>query len=278
MSFLDILFSPLVIIAMMVPIMIILGIFIGSYLSSTHKDVVQSIQPETGRGTQYEAKEQDSKNIYCNPMGKEPTKHFIKTGSAINMAMKGFLGRIKHVAVWNGRFGTAYTYPIGEYSETLSLEEAVTRLLGEADYSKIPVEQQNKIESDPKKYQLGGEHVKTYLEETLTHIFGEEEYGLLPQETRNKIKFAEVGVIVDFPSVPLTPEGLSSITDDDVNRDNDQKVMNALVNGIKALGKGGPPLLILMVLPMIGVVIGLALAWVFHIGGQTTTNNYTTAK
>lgn len=229
------------------------------------------LQPENGRGVDYEANRQDPHNIYCDPVGKEPPSKFIKTGFALNMLRRGFLGRPTHYALWNGRFGTGYTYPFGILETVLTLREAVLQFLGEGDYTKIQPEILKKIEEDPKKYRLGGNKIETTLEETMMNIFETEKYNLLPEETRLKIKHAKVGVVVEFPSVPLTPTGLPRITNVDIHKDNDQKVVNALVNGIKNMTKGQIPQMLLIILPLIAFVGGLLFAYFFHIGGSTAT-------
>jgi len=255
--------------------MIIVGFFVGAYYSSPRKDRVQKVAPENGRGTDYEAKSQDGINVYCDPLGNEPPQKFIKTGYALNMIRKGLLGRLTHYALWTGRYGTAYTFTIGEKSENLSLKEALIKCLGEAEfYRDIKEEQIKKIEEDTNKYKLGEDVVKTTLEKTMRNIFGKndreiDEYDLLPEATKIKIRDAEVGVIIEFPGVPLTPAGLPSVSSDDVHRDNDQKVVNALVNGIKKLGSGGPSQTFMMLLPMLTFAGGIILAYLLHIGGTT---------
>ncbi len=279
-TFISILTSPIVLIAISVPFVLIFGFLIGAYFSGPRHDRVAKLQLENGRGVDYEAKAQDDMNIYCDPVEKgEPSQKFVKSGFALNMLRKGMLGRLTHYALWNGRYGTGYTYAFGQQSKILSLKEALTEYIGEKDYLSIPIEQRNKIEADVRQYKLGEDDaVKITLEETMKNIFSnlkdgriESTYDLLPEDTKAKIRLAKVGVVVSFPPVPLTPAGMPSISPDDVHRDNDQKVVNALVNGIKKLGTGGPSMLMLMILPMIGVIIGLVLGWVFKIGGTTTT-------
>jgi len=203
---LDFLLNPLVLLLISIPIMILVGILIGTWLSQPRKARVLKISSESGRGEELEIESEDTVNAYCNAIGNSPPQRFIKRHDAINVMRKGFL-KLQTYALWFARKGTAYTLKFGE-------EDAK---------NKNPI--------------------KISLRDAIYNIFGKELYDKIPNEpktgyVKDRIESSEISVFVEFPKTALTPEDLPSISSDDTRRAAIDSFINRLVRGVDKLGMG----------------------------------------
>lgn len=181
--------NPWILLMITAPIMLFFGLIGGNLLSQPRKNRVIKISPENHRGVELEIKSEDAINVYCDPVGKMPPQRFIKRLSAFNIIRKGWL-KLQNYAVWFGRYGTAYVHRFDNRPVDLSFKEAVF------------------------------------------NVFTKKYYEQIPQDVKNKIEDGQIGVMVEFPDDPLTPMNLEtgepfpSISEDDINRDNDKKAMS----------------------------------------------------
>lgn len=104
-------------------------------------------------------------------------------------------------------------------------------------------------------YTLGSENLKTTLKATIENLFGAD-YAQIPQPVKNQIELGNIGVTIELPKGGLTPEGLPSISEDDINRDNDERAMKNLWDSQKKAGKSQ---FLVQSLPWIGVGMAIAL-------------------
>lgn len=240
MEILEILLNPLFLLLISIPIMILLGILIGSWLSQPRKARVLKISPESGRGEELEIESDDTINAYCNSIGNQPPQRFIKRFEAVNVMRKGFL-KIQTYALWFARQGTAYTLKFGAGKTK----------------TKNPV--------------------KVSLRDAIFNIFGKDLYNKIPNEpktgyVKDKIERSEVSVFIEFPDAPLTPAGLPSVSSDDVRRSAIDSFIGRLVHGVDKLGTtrtAGEWVKIIFILGS-GIAIGIVLSLVFGWGGKTT--------
>lgn len=217
--------NPLILLLILSPILLFLGIIIGNYVSQPRKNIVMKVSPESHRGVQLDIKDEDAVNVYCDPVGKIPPQRFIKRLSPFNIVRKGWL-RLQNFSVWFGRYGTAYVH---EFSD---------------------------------------ESVKVSLINTINNLFGKKYFKQIPKEVMRRIEDSKLGVMIEFPKNPLTPKGedgkpLRSISEDDLNRDNDERAMRNLweeydkekkrsaLNVLMAIGTG----------VAVGIGISLIMKW-----------------
>jgi hypothetical protein len=173
------------------------GTILGVYFAQPRHDVALLINPTSGRGREIKIMKQDAVNAFGEGLGNSPPQHFIKIHDAYNIARKGFL-KLQHYALWLAREGTAYVYNFEGSKEEISFSKAVKHFLGDL-------------------------------------------YEKLPQDIKAKIEENKIAVTVEFPSGPLTPvnpyydpkqpEGpenqkfLKSVSNDDLERNNDERAM-----------------------------------------------------
>jgi len=137
--------NPLILFAIFTPILVLVGILLGAYLVQPRRNRVIQISPESGRGIDFEVKEEDAMNLRCDPVGPTPPQRFIKRQPALNIITKGFL-KLKNYALWLGRVGTAYTYTIKSKPVKLSLKDTIMNIFGKEKYDMIPEKQKKQIE------------------------------------------------------------------------------------------------------------------------------------
>lgn len=89
-DFLSFLSNPLILLAVACPVVLFLGIFMGSILSQPRKNRVIKVSPESGRGIELQVREEDATNLYCDPVGAIPPQRFIKRLNAFTIVKKGF--------------------------------------------------------------------------------------------------------------------------------------------------------------------------------------------
>jgi hypothetical protein len=237
--------NPFFLLFISIPITILLGILVGTWLSQPRKARVLKISPESGRGEELEIESEDTINAYCDPVGNSPPQRFIKRHQALNVMRKGFL-KLQTYALWFARQGTAYT---------LSFEDK-------------DVKRENPI--------------KVSLRDAVFNLFGKDLYEKIPNEpktgyVKDRIENSEVSVFIEFPKAPLTPEGLPSISSDDVRRGAIDSFIGRLVNGVDRLGRGrtaGEWIKIIFILGT-GIAIGIVLCLVFGWGGKTVIQETT---
>lgn len=233
----SILANPLVLFMIAVPVFILVGILVGTWLSQPRKPRVLKVQPESGRGEELEIEKEDTVNVYCPAIANnEPPQRFIKRHQALNVLRKGWL-KLSTYPLWFGRYGTAYTFKF-EDNDTdkktpikITLREAIHNILGPDLYERIP---------------------------------NNEKTGYI----KDKIEASSVGVLVEFPNNPLTPEGMPSISSDDVRRNDIDTFIGAVVRGVKSLTRGehaGEWVKIIFILGS-GIGIGIVLSLIFRWG------------
>jgi hypothetical protein len=202
---------------------------------------VLKIQPESGRAEDLQVESEDTVNVYCNAVSNTPPQRFIKRHQAFNVLRKGWL-KVSTYPLWFGRYGTAYTQkpegnPEAEPVKDVTLREAILNIFGKELYEKIP--------NDAKT-------------------------GFI----KDQIESSSVGVIVEFPKEKLTPEGLPSISSDDVRRNDIDTFIGAVVRGVKSLSKseGAGQFLKIIFIMGSGIAIGIVLSLIFHWGSPTIVN------
>jgi len=188
-EFLAFLWNPWILLLIVSPLLLVLGLVLGNIFSQPRRNRVLKVDPESHRGVELEVKSEDAVNIYCNAVGKMPPQRFIKRLNPFNILRKGWL-KLQNYAMWFGRYGTAYVHELGKEDVLVSFRQAVSNVFG--DY-----------------------------------------YKQIPDAVKNQIEDGKLGVIIKFPNNPLTPTGvdgkpLPSISEDDVNRDNDERAMKNL--------------------------------------------------
>jgi len=222
---LELFLNPLFLLVISMPIFVIVGLLLGTWLSQPRKARVLKVSPESGRGEELEIESEDTINAYCNPIGNMPPQRFIKRHEALNIIRKGFL-KIQTYALWLARQGTAYTYMFGDKDE----------------------KHENPI--------------KVSLKQAVYNVFGKELYEKIPNDSKtgyvkDKIENSSVGVFIEFPKAPLTPEGLPSVSSDDVRRGAIDSFINRLVRGVDKLGSGRTATEWVKVIFILGTGIGI---------------------
>ena len=213
------------------PLFVFIGIYVGVWLTQPRKNRVIRIDPESGRGIEYDIQHEDTVNALCKPVGNTPPQRFIKLHKALNVIRKGPF-KLQNYSLYLGRLGTAYTQTISEKKEEVkvSLRDAVKNILGDKLYQRIP--------NAPPDY-----------------IF-------------DKIEKSEVGVTIELPaSNPLTPEGLKSLSSDDLRRADIDTFIGAIARGVRSQFKGTPGEYIKIIFILgSGIAIGIVLCQIFGWG------------
>jgi len=86
-------------------------------------------------------------------------------------------------------------------------------------------------------FRLLDETVKLTLKQTVHSIFGDKYYNQIPKEMREQIEKGDIGVTVEFPKVPLTPEGMESLSESDIERTSLDKLIESLAKGVANMSK-----------------------------------------
>jgi len=241
----DILTNPIIMFLYSIPILILFGVLLGTWLSQPRKPRVLKVQPESGRGEELEIEREDAVNVYCPAISNTPPQRFIKRHQALNIMRKSWL-KLTTYPLWFGRYGTAYTQSFDKKDKN----------------------------SDP---------VKITLREAIYNIFGKELYEKIPNDAKSdylkdRIESSSVGVEVEFPLNPLTPEGLPSVSSDDIRRHDIDSLIGAVVRGVNRLLKGehaGEYLKIIFILGS-GIAIGIVLCLIFHWGSPVQVVTHAT--
>lgn len=220
-DFLGFLNNPLILLAIACPVILLVGILLGHIVSQPKKNRVIKVSPESGRGVELQVREEDSTNLYCDPVGSIPPQRFIKRLNAFTIIKKGWF-KLQNYACWFARYGTAYVQGFSTDPIKISLKTAILNIFGEKLYKQIPLAQKTQIEK------------------------------------------AELGVVIEFPNDPLTPEGLSSISEDDLNRDADERAMRNMWEGFES-EKRSDKIQMLFILGS-GIAIGIVLSLIFKWG------------
>lgn len=232
---LNFLANPLVLFLISFPVLLFVGIYVGVWLTHPRKNRVLSIEPESGRAADLVVEEEDTINAYCGSVANNPPQRFIKRHKALNVVRKGPF-RLQTYALWLGRFGTAYTQMLNEAQKKVkvSLRDAVENIFGKDMYDRIP---------------------------------NDEKTGYI----KDAIEKSEVGVTVELAAfTPLTPEGLKSLSSDDVRRHDVDTLINSVVRGVEKLSKtGGGEFLKIIFIMGTGIGIGIVLSLLFGWGGTT---------
>ena len=114
---------------------------------------------------------------------------------------------------------------------------------------------------------FGKKKVKVSLRDAVYTIFGKKLYDQIPEKQLEQIEKGELGVVIEFPDDPLTPEGLPSISEDDINRDADQQAMKSLWSAYETEKRSS---VIQTVAWMgTGIAIGIILSLFFEWGAPT---------
>ena len=271
MQILGFIAQPLVLIILAIPLAILVGVLLGVYLSQPRHNLVIAVSTETGRGTEYEAIEEDAVTLRCNPVGNSPPQRFIKIYNAMNVTRKSFF-KLQNFGLWLCRVGTAYVTPLGNPERTMTLHDAVQSLLGEESYGQFPEAVRNRIEMDTIVYKVGGSEEKVELKTTIENMFGKDMYKALKPELKEKIEEAKVGVTVRFPDTELTPHGYKSVSSDDVRRGDIDQFIKSIATGIANLmkeagGMGGWTKNIFILGS--GIAIGIAIVMLLGWGNKT---------
>ena len=230
--------NPLVLLLIAFPILLLVGIYVGVWLTHPRKNRVLQIDPASGRGIDFEVDKEDTINAYCKPVGNTPPQRFIKLQKALNIIRKGPF-KIQNYALWIASHGTAYTTKAESENVKVPLRDAIHNILGEDLYNRIP---------------------------------NDEKYG----RVRDKIENSEVSVTIEFPISSLTPkdasgQSLPSISSDDYQSNRMETFLNTYAHGVQTMAKkigSGDMLKIIFILGT-GIAIGIVLSLIFGWGGKT---------
>lgn len=79
-------------------------------------------------------------------------------------------------------------------------------------------------------HKFDNEPVELSFKEAVYNVLGEKYYKQIPDPEKNHIEDGSIGVMIDFPKLPLTPtdkdgKALPSISEDDLKRDSDERAM-----------------------------------------------------
>ena len=224
--------NPLVLLLMSMPVFIFVGIFLGVWLTHPRKNRIIRIDPESGRGIEYEIEHEDTVNALCKPVGNTPPQRFIKLHKALNVIRKGPF-KLQNYSLYLARLGTAYTQMVQEEGKKIvvPLRDAIRNILGDKLYERIP-------------------NVK-------------------PDYAFDKIEKSEVGVTIELPATEaLTAKGLKSLSSDDLRRSDIDTFIGAIARGVRSQFKAptGEYIKIIFILGS-GIAIGIVLSLVFGWGG-----------
>jgi len=248
MDFLNFLLNPLFLLIVAIPLCCFIGILVGTWLSQPRHPRVLKISPEQGRGEDLEVEREDTVNVHCPAIGNSPPQRFIKRHEALNIVRRSFL-KLQTYAMWFGRVGTAYTQQFWDVEETTK---------------------------NPGGTVAKANPVRVSLRDAIYNLFGKELYDKIPNTPdttylKDRIEKSEVGVTVEFPTKPLTPEGLPSISSDDVRRGAIDSFIGSIVHGVNKLGASkttGEWAKTIFILGS-GVAIGIVLAHFLGLSGTT---------
>ena len=203
----------------------------GVWLTQPRKNRVLKIEPESGRGVDLEVESEDTVNAYCKPVAHTPPQRFIKRHKALNVIRKGPF-KLQNYALWLARYGTAYTKMVeGKKEVKVSFRDAVKNVFGKELYDRIP---------------------------------NNEKTGFIKDQIENN----EIGVTVELSATEaLTPEGLKSLSSDDVRRGDIDTFISQIARGIRAAYKTatGEYTKIIFILGT-GIAIGIVLCQIFGWG------------
>jgi hypothetical protein len=76
------------------------------------------------------------------------------------------------------------------------------------------------------------------LGEGLRTIWGEDFYGTIPQTMRDKIEESKIQVTIGLDESPLTPEGMRSISEEDIKQEEDRRAAQTLWQEHQSAQKG----------------------------------------
>lgn len=223
--------NPLILILIAIPVCILVGIYVGVWLTTPRKNRIIQIDPESGRGVEFEVQNEDTINAYCKPVGDTPPQRFIKLHKPYNITRKAIF-KLQSYALWIGKVGTAYT---------------------------------QEVKSSP---------VKTELRKIVRHLFGPL-YDKIPNDkktgfVKDKIEKSEVAVTVELPAGELTPEGLISLSSDDIRRHDIDTFIGQIARGIRQAFKTAPGEVTKIVFILgSGIAIGIVLSLIFGWGNKT---------
>lgn len=209
---LNFILNPWILLIVMLPIVGVIFLLTGIYMSQPRKTQVNQFAPESGIGKEYEVSHEDAIYMECDPMGEEFPQHFIKTGQPYNMIRKTAF-KLQNFALWLGRFGTAYTYNFDNPKIELSFEDSIITLFSRDTYNKLSNELKKKIH--------------------------DARIGVT-------IRFPNVSLTPDNPNFDATqaisdrnPKYMPLVNSDDVRRGAFDKFINGLARGINELTKTG---------------------------------------
>lgn len=143
---------------------------------------------------------------------------------------------------------------IGYIGETgMVVKRAVTRYIAKEGTAYLWQTDQDKF-----KRVAGG------LPTLLKHLWGEQEYDTMPEDLRHKCEDDKVLVTVDI-SDGLTPEGLQSVSEEDIKREEDREACRTLWEGKKREEKGAWLNLLIVGLAGFGIACFLQIIGILRI-------------
>jgi hypothetical protein len=160
-----------------------------------------------------------------------------------NVIRKG-LFKLSAYALWLGQIGTAYVVDFASTpNKKLTLKETMVNLFGEADYKKLSLEKQAKIEA--------------------ANVGVTIEFPKSMMTPRNPLYDPNI----KEPADPRSQQYLPSVSSDDIRRSSFDSFINALARGIHNLNKSGKGSLTDTVFKMAaGVAVGIVLCLIFRWG------------
>lgn len=232
-TIINLLTNPIILLIILTPIMLLIGIVLGNYLSQPRKNLVMKLDPESHRGVQLEVNSEDTVNVYCKSVGDMPNQKFIKRLNPYNVMRKGWM-KIQNFAIWFGRYGTAYVHQFDNKPVELTFQKAVHNVFGEKYYKQIPKDIKSRIEDGS---------IGVTIE--------------FPND----------------PLTPVDAEGkeLPSISEDDIKRDKDDKAMANLWDSYDKEKKRSALNMIAFI--GCGIAIGVVLSLLFRWGAPVVIEN-----
>ena len=203
------LFDPLFLMGMATVVLLILILYMLFKRTKPGREVMY-LRERDRRGQRLSITEETATTIFCRAR-KGIDKRFFKWGGSYVFNEGG-----KQVTRFFGKEGTAYTYKLkegkieeGEHTDIVDAEIKCPKCNEEFTY---PVEVNNP--------NIKGEEVGT-LKDALVTVCGKEFYETVPDEQKTKIEDGKVFVTVELEP-GLTPEGYSSVSEEDINEDQDR--------------------------------------------------------
>lgn len=180
-------------------VFILVGILLGIFLRPWFGNQVLKLHPKDHRLDELDIEEETAISLECKKKKGMPPQRFLKWQPGFTTIAGRFIKKPK--TVYLGMEGTAYT---------------------------------QKVKGGDEK---GGSGLKVKLDEALKTLWGTEFFNSIPETQMQLLEESKVNVTVELEPI-ITPEGMRTITEEDIKSEEDRKAAETLWKGKKMQERG----------------------------------------